>query len=168
MNRWRRILAHRWYDESDARRMLGADGTARLMARVAASEQQHSGEIRICIEAGLPVSYLWRNATPRERAIAVFGKLRVWDTEANNGVLIYLLLAEHAIEIVADRGLAAKVEQAEWQSIMGAMREAFRAGRFADGLEQAVAAVDALLQRHFPLAPGAVNPNELDDAPHWR
>ena len=168
MNKWRRILAHRWYDETDARGMLGVDGMAKLQARVASSEQCHSGEIRICIEAGLPISYLWRNATPRERAIAVFGKLRVWDTEANNGVLIYLLLAEHAIEIVADRGLAARVAVAEWESIMGGMREAFRGGRYTDGLNQAVDAVDALLQRHFPLAPGVLNPNEMDDAPHWR
>ena len=76
----------------------------RLARRVAASEQRHSGEVRIYVEAGLPLSYLWRDATPRERAVAMFGKLRVWDTEQNNGVLIYLLLAEHAIEIVADRG----------------------------------------------------------------
>ena len=168
MNKWRRILAHRWYDEGDARRMIGADGMAKLQSRVAASEQRHSGEIRICIEAGLPMSYLWREATPRERAIAVFGKLRVWDTHANNGVLIYLLLAERAIEIVADRGLAGHVDAAQWQAITDGMREAFRAGRFADGLNQAVDAVDALLQRHFPLAPGALNPNELGDAPHWR
>ena len=168
MKRWRRILAHRWFDETDARRMLGVEAMAQLQARVAASEQGHSGEIRICIEAGLPLSYLWRAASPRERAIAVFGKLRVWDTEANNGVLIYLLLAERAIEIVADRGLARHVDDAQWIAITAAMREAFRAGRYADGLSQAVDAVDALLRRHHPLAPGAVNPNELGDAPHWR
>ena len=168
MNKWQRILKHRWYDESDARRMLGSAGLAALQARVAASEARHSGEIRICIEAGLPLSYLWRGAPPRERALAMFGKLRVWDTEANNGVLIYLLLAEHAIEIVADRGLARRVDAAQWQAIMTGMTEAFRAGRFESGLEQAVAAVDGLLQRHFPLGPGEVNPNELGDAPHWR
>ena len=77
----------------------------RLRERVAASERRHSGEIRICVEAGLPLSYLWRGLSARDRAITMFGKLRVWDTEHNNGVLIYLLLAEHAIEIVADRGL---------------------------------------------------------------
>ena len=86
---------------------------ARLQARVAASEATHSGEIRLCIEAGLPLSYLRRRATARERAVAMFGKLRVWDTAHNNGVLIYLLLAEHAIEIVADRGLSARVDAAE-------------------------------------------------------
>jgi uncharacterized membrane protein len=112
------------------------------------------------------LSYLWRDARPRERAISMFGKLRVWDTEANNGVLIYLLLAEHAIEIVADRGVARVVPQAHWEAIVGGMREAFRAGRFEDGLQSAVAAVDEVLAQHFPLAPGAPNPNELPDRPH--
>jgi uncharacterized membrane protein len=111
---WLRILRHRWLDETDAARARRRRA-ARLEARVAASERRHSGEIRVCVEAGLPLSYLWR-ATARDRAITMFGKLRVWDTEANNGVLIYLLLAEHAIEIVADRGLARHVPQAQWEA----------------------------------------------------
>ncbi|HYF44445.1 MAG TPA: TPM domain-containing protein, partial [Ramlibacter sp.] len=116
-------------------------------------------------EAGLPMSYLWRDATPRERAISVFGKLRVWDTEQNNGVLIYLLLAEHAIEVVADRGLARRVDPDTWQAIVQHMGAAFRAGRFEDGLTQALEEVSALLVQHFPAAAGAANANELPDAP---
>ena len=166
MNRWLRILRHRWLDETDVARALGVDALARLEARVAASERRHSGEIRLCVEAGLPLSYLWRRATPRQRAVAMFGKLRVWDTEHNNGVLIYLLLAEHAIEIVADRGLARQVPQAHWDALVGGMREAFRARRFEEGLAQAVDAVDAMLARHFPLAQGQTNPNELPDRAH--
>ena len=166
MNRWTRILKHRWLDETDTARALDAEALQRLESRVASSERRHSGEIRLCVEAGLPLSYLWRGATPRERAVAMFGKLRVWDTEANNGVLIYLLLAEQAIEIVADRGLARQVPQAHWDALVGAMREAFRAGRFEAGLEQAVDAVDAMLARHFPLAAGEQNPNELPDRAH--
>ncbi|MBL8306448.1 MAG: TPM domain-containing protein [Rubrivivax sp.] len=161
LQRIRRLLKHRWLDEDDAARALGAPALARLEARVAASEQAHSGEIRLCIEAGLPLSYLWRDATPRQRAVTMFGKLRVWDTEHNNGVLIYLLLAEHAIEIVADRGLARHVPQAQWDALLGGMREAFRAGRYEEGLAAAVDRVDALLRQHFPLAPGQANPNEL-------
>jgi uncharacterized membrane protein len=168
MNKLLRILKHRWLDERDAARALGADGLKRIQARVAASERGHSGEIRVCVEAGLPLSYLWRNAGARERAIMLFGKLRVWDTEHNNGVLIYLLLAEHAIEIVADRGLDRHVGAAHWQQILETMRAAFRAGRFEDGLNQAVDAVDALLVQHFALAPGETNPNELPDAPDLR
>ena len=165
MNRWLRLFKHRWLDETDTARALDTAALQRLEARVAASERRHSGEIRLCVEAGLPLSYLWRGATARERALAMFGKLRVWDTAANNGVLIYLLLAEHAIEIVADRGLNAHVSHAQWQSIVHGMREAFRAGRFEDGLNAAVDAVDALLARHFPLAEGEANPNELPNRP---
>ena len=163
-----RILRHRWYDERDTARALDAAALSRLEQRVAASERQHSGEIRISVEAGLPMSYLLRGANARERAVALFGKLRVWDTERNNGVLIYLLLAERAIEIVADRGLAREVPQAHWDEVLGAMREAFRAGRFEPGLLDAVAAVETLLVARFPLAEGEANPNELPDAPDLR
>jgi uncharacterized membrane protein len=165
-SRLARILRHRWFDETDAARALDAAALARLEQRVAASERRHSGEIRICVEAGLPLSYLWRGATARERAIAMFGKLGVWDTEHNNGVLIYLLLAEHAIEIVADRGVARRVGQDEWNRLVAGMREAFRAGAFEQGLAAAVDAVDARLAEHFPLVEGAANPNELPDRPH--
>jgi len=160
-----RILKHRWLDEADTRRAIPPELVERLMRRVAASERRHTGEIRICVEAGLPLSYLWRDATPRERAIAVFGKLRVWDTEQNNGVLIYLLLAEHAIEIVADRGLARKVDAGEWQRIVQRMGSAFREGRFEDGLTQALEEVSALLVQHFPAAQGGADENELPDQP---
>ena len=165
-NRLVRLLRHRLLDESDARRALGPDALQRITARIAASEQRHSGEIRVCVEAGLPLSYLWRNASARERAVSMFGKLRVWDTEANNGVLIYLLLAEHAIEIVADRGLARHVEAGHWQGIVAGMREAFRLGQFEPGLMQAIAAVEALLLQHFPVQVGEYNPNELPNRPH--
>ena len=168
MNRLARILRHRWTDDRDLSRALDATTLARIEARVAASERRHGGEIRVCAEAGLPLSYLWRGATARERAVTMFGKLRVWDTEQNNGVLIYLLLAEHRIEIVADRGLNRHVDAAQWQQIMERMRSAFRAGQFEAGLNDAIDAVDALLVRHFPLAPGQVNPNELPDTPHLR
>jgi len=165
LDRLRRIFRHRWFDESDTRRAIPPELSERLARRVAASERRHSGEIRIYVEAGLPLSYLWRDATPRERAIAIFGKLRVWDTEQNNGVLIYLLLAEHAIELVADRGLARHVPNEEWRAIVQRMGSAFREGRFEDGLTQALAEVSALLVQHFPLAAGAADSNELPDEP---
>ena len=164
-NRWLRLLKHRTLDERDVKRVLDAAALRGVEARVAASEAHHSGEIRVCVEAGLPLSYLRRNATARERAVAMFGKLRVWDTEHNNGVLVYLLLAENAIEIVADRGLARHVDDAQWQQILGGMRAAFQSGQFEAGLNQAVDAVDALLRQHFALAPGAANENELPNAP---
>jgi uncharacterized membrane protein len=165
MNRLLRILKHRWHDETDAKRALDDAALERLAARVRHSEGRHSGEIRLCVEAGLPLSYLWRDAAPRERALAMFGKLRMWDTEHNNGVLIYLLLAEHAIEIVADRGLNRQVPAEEWRRLSDGMAAAFKAGRFEDGLGKAIDAVDALLLRHFALAEGQRNPNELPDRP---
>ena len=163
-----RLIRHRLRDARDAHRLLGREALQRIEARVAASEQRHSGEIRVVVEAGLPLSYLRRGATPRERAIALFGKLRVWDTERNNGVLVYLLLAERAIEIVADRGVDAHVPAAEWTQIAAAMQEAFRGGDFEGGLLRAVDAVDALLVRHFARAPGSPDRNELPDAPLLR
>ena len=166
--RWARVLRHGRLGTRDVRRVLGPEALARLQAQVATSETAHSGEIRLSVEAGLPLSYVWRSLRARDRAVTLFGKLRVWDTEHNNGVLIYLLLAEHSIEIVADRGLARHVSQGQWDVLVAGMREAFRAGRFEEGLSQAITAVHALLQQHYPLAPGQSNPNELPDAPDLR
>ena len=169
MTHWlARLIKHRAFDEGDARRLLDKDALARIEARVAESEKRHSGEIRVVVEAGLPLSYLRRGATPRERAVAMFAKLGVWDTERNNGVLIYLLLAERAIEIVADRGLNSVAGAAEWQEIAASMQSAFQAGDFEAGLLRAVDAVDALVVRHFPARPGDVDVNELPDAPLFR
>lgn len=165
LQRLRRMLRHRWLDEDDTRRAIPADLVERLAQRVAASEQRHTGEIRIYVEAGLPLSYLWRDASPRERAIAIFGKLGVWDTEQNNGVLIYLLLAEHAIEVVADRGAARHIDHAQWQEVVQHMSQAFREGRFEDGLTHALEEVSALLVRHFPAAPDDSNADELPNEP---
>jgi uncharacterized membrane protein len=160
-----RIWRHRWIDETEVRRALPEAVMQRLTGRVAASERRHSGEIRICVEAGLPMSYLWRHAPARERAVMLFGKLRVWDTAHNNGVLIYLLLAEHAIEIVADRGIHSQVDDAEWAAMTQRMSAAFREGRFEDGLTQALEEISALLVEHFPLGEGDVDVNELPDEP---
>jgi uncharacterized membrane protein YgcG len=165
MNKLLRILKHRWLDEGDARRALGAGALARLQEKVASSERRHGGEIRVCVEAGLPLSYLWRGAPARERAVVMFGKLRVWDTERNNGVLIYLLLAEHRIEIVADRGLNAHVGPEQWQQLLPDMAQAFNAGRFEAGLAQAIDAVDAMLVRYFPASVDRPDANELPDRP---
>jgi len=159
-----RLLRHRLLDERDTRRAIPPALAERLARRVAASERRHTGEIRVYVEAALPTSYLLRGATPRQRAVAMFGKLRVWDTEQNNGVLVYLLLAERAIEIVADRGLARRVDAGEWQRIVQRMGTAFREGRYEDGLTQALEEVSALLVAHFP-ADGEPRPNELPDEP---
>lgn len=171
MNHIVRILKHRWLDASDTRRAVPDDMAQRLARRVAASEGRHSGEVRLCVEAALPTADLWRvgpsatlKTVVRERAIGWFGRLGVWDTEQNNGVLIYLLLAEHAIEFVADRGLAQRVDAAQWQAMVDRLGLRLRNGEFEDGLTQALEEVSALLVAHFPAERGGANPNELPDA----
>ena len=180
LNKLKTTLKHLWLDASDAQRAIAPDMLSRLTSRVAASERRHSGEIRICVEASLPMSYLWRlgkresiGQLPRQRAVPMVGPLRVWDTEHNNGVLVYLLLAEHAIEIVADRGMARHVSQAQWQAMVARMANAFRERRYEDGLTQALEEISAALMMHFAIddsqgdaqANPNANPNELPDAP---
>jgi uncharacterized membrane protein len=164
-----RILKHRWQSDDAAQRAIPPALLDQLAAQVARSEAGHSGEIRIYVEAGLPLSYLWQPASmadiTRERALALFGKLRVWDTAHNNGVLIYLLLAEHRIEIVADRGLNERGAPDTWPRLVSGMSAAFKAGDYEAGLTQAVQQVSTLLQQHFTLQGGQSNPNELPDAP---
>jgi TPM domain len=167
------FFKHRWLDVSDSRKMLSDNLLNRLKKRVAASEHRHSGEIRICVEAGLPTSYLWRHfwhkasirTVMRQRAIMMFSKLRIWDTENNNGVLIYLLLAERDIELVADRGINQYVDPAEWEAIVKRLSTALHDNRFEDGLTQALEEVSAILMQHFELAAGEKNPNELPNEP---
>jgi len=165
--RIKRLVRHRWMDESN--RLIAPSVVQRLKQKVAASEVLHTGEIRICVEAGLPNSYLLRpgamRTITRQRALSQFGKLHVWDTEHNNGVLIYLLLAERTIELVADRGLNPHVTAQKWSDMVQRLGQALREGRFEDGLGQAIDAVSAVLEQHFPLAPGQVRPNELPDQP---
>jgi uncharacterized membrane protein len=164
MIRLGRFLKHRWIEAQDVHRVLDAAAQQRLERRIAASEQRHNGQIRICVEAALPNSYLWRNASARERAVAMFGKLRVWDTERNNGVLIYLLLADHAIELVADRGLRQHVDAQAWQQLVHRLSQALRDDRYEDGLTDALEEVSAALVEYFPRGAEDAPNNELDNA----
>ena len=135
-----------------------------IEAAIADSEQLHLGELRFVIENTLDISELWHGVTARERAIEVFSRCRVWDTEQNTGVLIYLLLADHNVEIVADRGINAKVGAEVWAEICRNMENRFRAGEFERGAIEGIKAITELLQQYFP-ASGVDNPNELTDAP---
>lgn len=147
-----RLLRHHWA-EGQLRRALPPESLAELERLITMSEQRHTGQIRICVEPGLPPSYLWRDSTPRERAITLFGKLRVWDTEHNNGALIYLLLADHAIEIVADRALARTLPAEQWQTLISDMGAAFQGGHYAMGMTAALERVSLLLETNFPRDP---------------
>lgn len=171
MRAWLRFLRHAWLDAGEVAKVLDAQALERLAAQIRSSETQHSGEVCVHIEAGLPVSYLWRHWRDKvniaqivhERALSQFARLRVWDTEHNNGVLIYLQLAERQIEIVADRGVAAWVTDAEWASLLEPSQEAFRRGAFEAGLAAAINAVTGVLQRGFPVS--GARRNQLPDEP---
>lgn len=138
----------------------------RIAAAVAAGELRHSGEVCFAVESALPLRAVFAGADPRGQAEAAFARLRVWDTEANNGVLLYLLLADHRIEIVADRGLAGRVSAEQWRGVCQLMEERLRAGDPEAAAVQGVAAASALLEAHFPCAPGDGDGNELPDLPH--
>ena len=130
------------------------------------AELTHAGEIRFAIETSLTPRHVLNDVTPRAHALEVFSHLRVWDTEANNGVLIYVQLADRTVEIVADRGFEGKVSAAEWEAVCRLMEEHFRAGRFQVGSIAGVDAIGNLLARHFPQASiRAIQSNQLPDRP---
>lgn len=160
---WRRIIRHLLAPDWVARRAFPPAAQAAIEAAIKASEGQHDGELRFVAEAGLDLAALLRGQAPRQRAIEVFSHLRVWDTEHNSGVLIYVQLVDHKVEILADRGITAHVAQMQWDEICHGMEHRFRQGDFQAGALAAIGAITALLRRHFP-ASGA-NPNELPDKP---
>ncbi|MEP7207692.1 MAG: TPM domain-containing protein [Casimicrobiaceae bacterium] len=163
-DRWSRVLRHFGNDERAVGRRFGTDGLERIEAAIKAGEQAHRGQVRFAVEAALPLQRVMGRITPRERALEVFGLSRTWDTEENCGVLIYLLLADRDVEIVADRGIHRRVGDAAWEAICTTMEAAFREGRFADGCLAGIAAVNGILEAHFPRGEAVVN-NELPDRP---
>lgn len=159
-----RILKHLCSTPWHVRRCFSKAALQRIEAAIASSEHVHRGELRFAVEPALPWLDLLRGLSARQRALQVFSQLRVWDTEHNTGVLIYLLLADHDVEIVADRGIHAQVGEQAWQAICRQMETRFRAREFEAGVMEGVQAITALLCQHFP-ADGNDNPNELADAP---
>ena len=146
-----------------AARRFGPALLAEIGAAVEAAEASQRGEIRFVVEGPLPWADLRHGRSARQRAGELFGRLGVWDTEENSGVLIYVQLVDRQVEILADRGIAAKVPQAEWEAICRAMEAAFKAGDYRDGALAAIRRAGALLSEHFPA--GERNPNELPDQP---
>jgi uncharacterized membrane protein len=153
------LLEHRWR----ARRLFPPRVLAAIEQAIKTGETTHSGQVRFVVEGALDGAPLFRDQPARERAIDVFAQLRIWDTIHNNGVLIYLLLADRNVEIVADRGIDAKVSAAGWENICAEMESDFKAGKFESGVIKGIEAVSRQLARHFP-AHGK-GPNELPDAP---
>ena len=153
------LVAHRWRE----RLIFTPKVLARIEAAIKAGEATHSGQIRFVVEGALDGRPLFHNQPARERALDIFSQLRIWDTAHNNGVLIYLLLAEHDIEIVADRGFEGNVSEAEWSEVCRVMEADLGAGRFEAGVLAGIQHVSELIARHFP--PRADDRNELPDAP---
>ncbi len=158
-----RLFRHLLFPDWLTRRHFPEPVLRRIEAAVAESERGHAGELRFAVEGALHPGALWAGVTARERAIDVFSSLRIWDTAANNGVLIYLLLADRDVEIVADRGFNGLVLPAEWEAICREMEDRLRGSDFEAAVLFGIGRVDALLRRHFP--GNADNPNELPDAP---
>jgi uncharacterized membrane protein len=155
----RHLFAQRWL----TRRRFNADVLADIEKAIGDFESRHSGELRFVVETSLEPGELWRGLSPRERAAEVFARLGVWDTGENNGVLIYVLLADRDVEILADRGIAARVTQHEWEQVCRDIEGHYRAGRFGQGSVAGIRDVGALLARHFPGA--RVGRSELPDQP---
>jgi uncharacterized membrane protein len=130
---------------------------------IADAEAAHGGEIRFVVETAFDLPELWRGLSVRHRALQLFGQFGVWDTASNNGVLIYVLMADHGVEIIADRGIAQFVTPHEWQAVCRLMEQHYRAGRFREGSIAGVEAVAALLGRHFPGK--SARDNELPNQP---
>jgi len=160
---WRRVLRHLVMDRADVHRFLPPSALARIEKVIGEGEARHAGQVCFAVEAALPFARVWHRVTPRERAMEAFGLLRVWDTENNDGVLIYLLLADRDVEIVADRGIHAKVGDDAWNAICHRMEKAFRAGQYAEAVEEGVLAVSDLLAQHSPDTGG--ERNEIPDKP---
>ena len=159
----KRYLNHLFYPSWRVRSAFPTPALRAIESAIHAAEQCHDGEIRFAIEGTLDTAQLWRGITAHSRAIEVFTNLHVWDTAANNGVLVYLLLADRQVEIVADRGVHAKIGQAGWEAICQTMEARLRQREFEAAALHGVAAIAALLTAHYPASGSKTN--ELDDWP---
>ena len=158
-----RILKHLLATPGQVKRAFPRAALDEIEQAIQVSEAKHTGEIRFVVEGGLDGQPLFKDQSARERALELFSQLRVWDTQDNSGLLIYLLLADRAVEIVADRGISAKVPALEWSTICHDMEIAFAGSRYVLGVIGGVHAVTRHLVRHFP-ADGRSG-NELPDHP---
>lgn len=159
----KRIMRHLSIGRATVRRVFPARAMDAIENAIRETEARHAGQIRFAVEASLELTPLLAGQTAQQRAIEVFSKLRVWDTEHNNGVLIYLLLADRDVEIVADRGIHVRLGKEVWEAICREMEAAFREGQFEAGVLAGIHAVGAHLSRHFPAHSGKIN--EMPDRP---
>ena len=158
-----RILSNLFLPRSALGRRFPSHALTAIEEAIEASEKLHRAEIRVAVEVALDVREMWRVRSVRERALEVFTDLGVWDTRERNGVLIYVLLAERDVEIVADSGFDGRVEESEWLAVCRVIGREFEAGRWRDGVLRGIEAIGVLLSREFP--PAQSNPNEQQNRP---
>jgi uncharacterized membrane protein len=161
-----RALRHLFATRVGTRRRFPDEVLASIEKTIESIETRTSGEIRFVIETALDLADLFAGTTPRARATQVFSLLQAWDTQRRNGVLIYVLVADHDVEIVADRGAAAVIPPEQWEAACKQMEEQFRAGRFAEGALAGVNAVGALLESHFPFESHEARSRDRDELPN--
>lgn len=159
-----RLLKHLF--APSAQRQFPAETLKHIATAIADSERRHSGEICFAVEPHLHPRAVWAGKQARDRARDVFAQLRVWDTHANNGVLLYLLLADQRIEIVADRGFDRLVSAEQWRGVCLLIEERLKAGEPEAAVLRGVETLSALLAEHFPRGADYVDSNELPDQPH--
>lgn len=158
-----RIFRHLFTTQRTAHSAFPAATLGAVEQAIRQGEQSHGGQVRFVVEASLDGAPLWQGHSARERAVELFSQLRIWDTEHNSGVLLYVLMADRAVEIVADRGIHACCGSHAWARICRNMETQFASGKFEAGALEGIAAVSHLLMRHFPRSPGGAN--ELPDRP---
>lgn len=161
--RLKRLFRHLFTTRLQLNRAFPKSALREIEEAIQSGEKMHAGEVRFAVESSLEPMDVLRGQTPRARAIEIFSTLRIWDTEHNCGLLIYVLMADHAVEIVADRGLHGKVGETEWVRICNQMEVAFRRDDFRGGVIAGIEAVTQHLQVHFPVAAG--DRNELSNRP---
>ncbi|MBN8550171.1 MAG: TPM domain-containing protein [Deltaproteobacteria bacterium] len=158
-----RFIRHAFCGPWTVRRHFSQSDLDAIEAHIKATEATHGGEIRVCIEADLDVSELVAGLSPAERSRNVFSHLRVWDTAQNNGVLLYVLLADRAFEIVADRAISQHISAPEWAEVSREIEAEFKAGRFLSGVKRGIDLIAHRISRHFPS--GQRHSAELSDKP---
>lgn len=164
--RWARLWRHLWVTDWQLRRALPPGALDHLQSTLAAGEELHTAQVRFIVEADLDLLAVWRGQTPRERALELFAQYHLWDTAANNGVLVYVQFADRAVEIVADRGCNGRISAEEWGAVARGIRDAFATGRYIAGAVAGLEVVSLLLARQFPRQAGdAASGNELPDRP---
>ncbi len=159
----KRILKHLFYPPWLVKRYFPPATLNKIEAAIAESELTHCAEIRFAVESALELSDLLADKSSFERGVDVFSQLRVWDTEQNNGVLIYLLLADRKIEIIADRGVYKNTRPEQWQQISQIMEKEFRNHRYEQGILTGIQSISRILAKLYPYQ--QTDTNELSNKP---